>query len=381
MRNLGKYKYVAIVAIVFLGIAGIRSYGQPAAKVQGNKAVAVSVQKAAEKMVPLTLDAVGTAQPVNSVTVIPQVTGRITAVYYEPGQEVEAGQVLAQIDPAPFQQQLNQAEAQLEAARRNDTYNTDTAARYGELYQQGAVSRQEYEKQSSTAGVQDATVRQLEAAVENARISLNHAQITAPVSGRTGAIGANVGAMVTANQTQIVVINQMNPIYVQFTIPEASLSQVSAAQAAQPIQATVREAEKGNVLAVGKVTFIDNTIDRTSGTIGLKAEFSNDGLKLWPGQFLQVLLQLGEPKKRLVIPAAAVMDGQKGKYVFIVQDDHTVAIRPVEVSGVSGDLAVISKGVSIGDTVVTDGQLNLKDGSAVSVKPAVSASPSEGDGA
>ncbi len=340
-------------------------------KTQGNKTISVSVQAVKEQMVPVTLETVGTVQSFNSVTVIPQVSGRITQVYYRQGQDVQAGDILAQVDPAPFQQQVNQAEAQLAAAQQQGNYSQETASRYAALYADGAISKQDYEQRNSTAGAQQATVRQLEAALENARINLEHTKITAPISGRTGAISANVGAMVMANQTQMVVINQMEPIYVQFTVPEKELPKVSAVQAQAPIKVEVKGSEDKVKLGEGVISFIDNTIDRATGTIGLKAEFMNTNRLLWPGQFLQVILQLGDPQKGLVVPLSAVMNGQQGKYVFIVQGENKVKMQPVEVDRTVGDIVVISKGLSVGDTVVTDGQLNLKNGSTISIKEAV----------
>ena len=253
-----------------------------------------------------------------------------------------------------------------------------TANRYTDLYQQGAVAKQDNDQMATASQTQDATVSQDEAAVENARINLSHCYITSPIDGRTGAFLANLGALATANQTQMVVVNQLEPIFVQFTIPEKDLARVMAAKKKNSIPITANIADQGLSVTDGALTFIDNTVDISSGVIQMKAQFPNTTGQLWPGEFVRVILKLGEEPNAIVVPNAAVVEGQKGKYVFVVKDDMTVEARTVTEDRVIGDLAVISKGLANDETVVTDGQINLAPGSKIIIKESNTQTNSQG---
>jgi len=349
-----------ILAIIIAGCAQKQVTPKPA--------VSVTVGKVKTQSMPINLDSVGNVAAYNSVTILPQVTGPVASIHFQQGQDVKAGDLLITTNPAPFQQQLAQAEALLAHDKAQASFNRVTAQRYTDLYQQGAVAKQDNDQMATASQTQEATVNQDEAAVENARINLGHCYIHSPIDGRTGAFLANLGVLATANQTQMVVVNQLKPIFVQFTIPEKDLASVMAAQKKNSIPVTANLADQGVNVTNGELTFIDNTVDLSSGVIQMKAQFPNDDVQLWPGQFVRIILTLGIQPNAIVVPNAAVVEGQKGKYVFVVKDDMTVEARTVTEERVVGELAVISKGLAADETVVTDGQINLAPGAKVTIK-------------
>jgi membrane fusion protein, multidrug efflux system len=332
--------------------------------------IPVTVGKAEARNMPIQVEAVGNVEAFNSVVILPQVTGRVLSLHFQQGQDVRAGDLLVTIDPTPFEQKLAQAQAQLSHDSDQATFATSSAKRYDELFRRGAVSRQDFEQMNSSSSSQAATVQQSQAAVESARFDLNNCYIRSPIDGRTGAFLANLGALANMNVTQLVVINQIEPIFVKFTVPEKYLASITAAQKVAPLQVTASIADQGPDIADGVLSFIDNTIDASSGVVQMKAQFPNSTRQLWPGQFVRVTLKLGEQPNAVVVPSEAVMNGQKGTYVFVVKDDMTAEARPVVQDRAIGNVAVITKGLNPGETVVTDGQVNLRPGSIVSIKEA-----------
>ena len=376
--NFFRQKNGKICMVLVLFILIIINAGCAQKQTPSKPAISVTVGKAKAQSMPINLDSVGSVSAYNSVTILPQVTGQVANIHFKQGQDVKAGDLLITIDPASFQQQLAQSEALLEHDRAQASYNRVTSQRYIDLYQQGAVAKQDNDQMATASQTQDATVSQDEAAVENARINLSHCYITSPIDGRTGAFLANLGALATANQTQMVVVNQLEPIFVQFTIPEKDLATVMAAQKKNSIPVTANIADQGLSVTDGALTFIDNTVDISSGVIQMKAQFPNTTGQLWPGEFVRVILKLGEEPNAIVVPNAAVVEGQKGKYVFVVKDDMTVEARTVTEDRVIGDLAVISKGLANDETVVTDGQINLAPGSKIIIKESNTQTNSQG---
>lgn len=334
---------------------------------------------------PIQVEAVGNVEAFNSVVILPQVTGRVLSLHFQQGQDVRAGDLLITIDPTPFEQKLAQVQAQLSHDSEQAIFATASAKRYDELFRRGAVSRQDFEQMNTSSTAQAATVQQSQAAVEGARIDLNNCYIRSPIDGRTGAFLANVGALATMNATQLVVVNQIEPIFTKFTVPEQYLAAITAAQKDASLKVTASIADQGINVTDGLLTFIDNTVDTASGVVLMKAQFPNSTRQLWPGQFVRITLRLGEQPNATIVPSEAVMNGQKGTYVFVVKDDMTVEARQVIQDRVIGNIAVISSGLNPGDTVVTDGQVNLRPGSTVSVKqaaakPAAAGSNSQGGG-
>ncbi len=348
----------------------------------GGGAVPVTVAKVQLKNVPLLVRAIGNVEPIRSVTVRPQISGVLLRVLFDEGQEVKKGDLLFEIDPRPLQAALAQAQAMLARDKANLHDAQATARRYAALVKKEYVTQQQAENAEAQAQALQAAVAADEAAVQNARLSLAYAQIRAPVSGRTGSLLVHAGNVVKANDDKLVVIDQLQPIYVGFSVPEQVLPQVRARGASSRLQVEAAPALKdqnGNPeqkaggamkgeTQKGTLTFVDNSVDPQTGQIRLKATFDNKDESLWPGAFVDVTLTLGEQQGALVAPAEAVQRGQSGEYVFVVKGDHTVESRPVTVSRADQHEAVIEKGLQAGETVVTDGQLRLQQGTKVQIK-------------
>ena len=330
--------------------------------------IPVMAGKVERREMPVQVESVGNVLAYNSAVILPQVTGRVQQLHFQEGQEVKAGDLLVTIDPAPFIQKLAQAQALLTHDTDQATFAAASAKRYETLFKQGAVSRQDYEQSTSSARAQAATVQQAQAAVESARIDLNNCYIRSPIVGRTGAFLANLGALATVNATQLLVVNQIEPILVSFTVQEKELRNILAAQSKGPLKVTATLTDQNLRVENGELTFVDNTVNTSAGVIQLKARFSNQGKELWPGQFVRVNLLLETQANALVVPVEAVNMGPKGQYVFVVKEDMTVEARPVKQSRVVGKTAVIEGSLNAGEIVVTDGQVNLRQGSKVSIK-------------
>jgi multidrug efflux system membrane fusion protein len=360
-----------VAAVLALGLLlaacsrGEEPQGQP-------PAVPVRVATAVQKSVPIQDSAVGTVQPSRTVTVRSRVEGTLLGIHFTEGDDVREGQRLFTLDRAPLETALRQAEAnaarsrtQLENARRD-------AARYADLARQGFVAQQEYDRLRTEAQALEATARADQAVVENARIQLGWATITAPMAGRTGALLVHEGDLVKASDTNLVVINQLRPIEVAFALPESALGEVRASTSRGALTVSAATAQ-GQHLADGTLTFVDNRVDPETGTIQLKALFENADGALWPGQYVQAVLTLGVQADAVVVPTTAVQTGQQGPYVFVVKPDRTVESRPVVVARAVGSETAIAKGVAVGETVVTEGQLRLVPGARVEVPAAAAA--------
>jgi membrane fusion protein, multidrug efflux system len=331
--------------------------------------VPVTTASTVQKAVAVTVTAVGAAESISTVQVRSQVTGRLADVHFSEGQEVEAGQPLFTIDPQPFQVALDQATAILQRDTAQASNAQAQAERYKTLFDKGLVPREQYETQLATANALKATTAADEAAIAAARLNLQYSRIIAPVSGRTGALFAHQGDLVQANgSTPLVVINQLAPIYVTFSVPGKFLEEIRRAQRVAPLRVTARVTGSDNDEGgpdSGRLTFIDNAVDPQTGTIKLKGTFANAGHSLWPGEFLDVALVLRNEPNAIVVPSVAVQASQQGPYVFVVDGEQKVQMRPVTVSRVEGDESVIGSGLHAGEVVVTDGQLRLVPGARV----------------
>jgi multidrug efflux system membrane fusion protein len=365
--------------------------------------VPVTVADVMRRDVPVQIRAIGNVQPLATVAVLSMISGEVLKVHFAEGQEVPAGALLFTIDPRQLQAVLLQAQgtlaqhqAQVKQAEANLVKDQAQLAnakveeqRYKKLVDGGLIAREQYDQIRTTeltlaatieadrAAIETARalVRADEAAVENARVQLSYTEIRAPISGRTGNLLLHQGNVVKANDTgnPMVVINQIHPIYVAFSVPEAQLDQIKRYRAAGelPVEALVAGVPDGVVR--GKLTFVNNTVDPSTGTIQLKATFPNKENALWPGQFVNVALTLTRQAGALVVPSQAVQSGQKGSYVFVVKADETVEARPVVPGTVDGRDVVITSGLQDGERVVTDGQLRLVPGARVDIKPAEAA--------
>jgi multidrug efflux system membrane fusion protein len=317
---------------------------------------------------------VGTVTAAASVAVKSRLDGQIVEVGFSEGQEVKAGQLLFQIDQRAIQAQLHQAEA---AQARDQALLATTRAdvtRYTDLIDKNLVSHQELEKVQASLAQLEATLHGDEAQVENYRVQLSYTTIRSPIQGRAGAILLTRGNMVKANDaTPLVVINQLKPIDVSFSIAERELPAIRRALSAGHVAVQAVVADDTAHPVEGQLHFIDNTADPATATVQLKGRFANEDLVLWPGQFVSVSLLLGSEGEVVVVPAEAVQQSQKGGYVYTVKADDSVELRPVVVERVSEGLAVIASGLQGGERVVTDGQLRLKPGSKVSLRQPVQA--------
>jgi multidrug efflux system membrane fusion protein len=338
------------------------------------------VAVAAEKQnVPLQIKAIGNVEAFNTVSIKAQVSGEISQVFFREGQDVKKGALLFRIDPRPFEAALRQAESALVRDRAQAANAQEDAKRYAGLSGKGYVSVQEYDKARTNASALDAVVQADEAAVENARLQLEYTAIMSPIDGRTGAITVQKGNVVKANDVPLVTINQVRPVNVTYSLPEQYLAEVKKHMALKDLKVEAIIPGSEAAPARGDLTFIDNAVDRTTGTIRLKGTFANADLRLWPGQFVDVILTLAIEPDRVLVPTEAVQTGQQGQYVYVIKDDLTAELRVVTPGRVHERWTIIEKGVSAGEKVVTDGQLRLVPGAKVEIKPSAADSQREGN--
>ncbi|PKN32699.1 MAG: efflux RND transporter periplasmic adaptor subunit [Deltaproteobacteria bacterium HGW-Deltaproteobacteria-19] len=363
MKKKDLFRIVLLLVIVF-SAAGC---GRQEAK-HAPPAVPVTAGEAVRKDMPVQIQAVGVVEAYRSVTVVPQATGQVAAVHFREGQEVRKGDLLFSLDPAPFQEELRQAEARLAKEEAQLENNRAEARRYAFLLEKGAVSRSDYERYQTTATTQSQTVRDNRAAAGKARLNLQYCSIRAPIAGKTGTYGVNPGAVVSANTGTLTTVNQIRPVYVRFSIPESQLADVRRRMRQSPLKVTATLPGKEKDAREGVLVFVDNTVDPDSGMIRLKAEFANQDGFLWPGQFANAALELTIQKNALVVPSPAVQKSQEGHYVFVIRQDKTVVQRPVTVDRAVGPETVLAKGVEPGEKVVTDGHLKLREGFPVETK-------------
>jgi multidrug efflux system membrane fusion protein len=367
-------KKIGVIALGLIALAGVlgawhfMSATPPAqAAVPGSSAaIPVTAGRAEAKDVPVFLTGLGTVQAFNSVTIKSRVDGPITKVSFAEGEEVKAGDPLFQIDPRSFQAALEQAQgnkakdaAQLAGAQRD-------LERYAKLMPQGFQTGQSYDDQKALVGQLQGTVAADQAQIDTAQLSRDYADIRSPIDGRTGARLVDVGNLVQASQgAALVTIAQLKPIFVSFTVPQASLDDIRRSAAGGKLPVVVEGQDAATPLATGQLTLVDNQIDGTTGTIHLKATFDNADERLWPGQFVNVRLITAQRKNAVTVPAQTVMQGPSGAYAYVIKPDDTVERRDVTVASTEDGSAVIAKGIAAGETIVVDGQYRLTDGAKV----------------
>jgi membrane fusion protein, multidrug efflux system len=328
-------------------------------------AVPVVVAQARRQAIPVELTAIGTGQAYKTVSVESQIAGIVKDVQYRPGQFVQRGDRLVTLDDRPFLASLAQAQANLARDTAQSQLDEAQVGRYKQLYDQGIVPREQYDQYLATASSAKATVAADEAAIQTAKIQLSYCSIYAPISGVTGAQLVYPGAAVKANDVPVlVVINQVSPIYVSFSVPQQYLGPIKGfmAHSRLPVQAIPRGDSRTES---GSLTFVNNTVDPTTGTIQLMGTFANGDHRLWPGQFADVTLRLAEQQNALVVPSQTVQTGQDGDYVFVVQPDKTVKTENVKIGRTVNGLTEVLSGLTDGQTVVTDGQIRLVTGTKV----------------
>jgi len=335
----------------------------------GEGPVPVLVATAARADVPVYLDAVGTIKALNTVTVRPQVDGKLLSVNFKEGDDIKKGDLLAKIDPVIYQAQLNQAiakKAQDEAQLANSKIDLD---RYERLAATAAINKQQADTQRALVAQNTALVQADQAAIDNAQAMLGYTTITAPIDGRTGIRMVDEGNYVRSADTNssIVVITQLQPISVLFNLPQQDLFQVNTAFGKGPLKVEAQRSDNDDVIDRGALRVVDNQVDQTTGTVKLKAEFPNANLQLWPGQFVNIRLLVDTLKQVVVIPTGAVQRGPNGTFVYVVKDDDTVSVRPITVQKQDETQTVISKGLEAPERVVTTGFVRLTDGTRVAI--------------
>jgi multidrug efflux system membrane fusion protein len=368
MKSLKRMaRCAAACGIALVAAAGGCGKKQPPPRVEG---VPVSVGTVARQDVPLEVKANGHVDPYSTVAIKARVGGQVTRVGFREGQNVHQGDVLFQIDSRPYASALAQAQAQLERDRAIAKKAEQDVQRYAELVAKDYVTKEQYDAVGSNVAAALATVKADEAAVENARLNLSYCTVAAPLSARTGAVLVYPGNMVKGNDDNpLVVLNQIQPVYVSFSVPESSLALIR--QHGRPGQTLKVNAMASGGTAntqTGDLTFWNNTVDPTTGTILLKATFPNQNEVLWPGEYVDVTLTLATEPNAIVVPTQAVQTGQSGQYVYVVKNDLTVESRPVSMNRTQGPLSIVAKGLQPGERVVTDGQLRLAPGAKVEIK-------------
>lgn len=387
-RRLWTFVALGIVAIAIVLWVVLH---KPTQKKPPPHPIPVTAVKAQAEDFQLAITALGAAQAWTSDTIFAQVSGKLIRVNFAEGSDVKAGQVLAEVDPRPYQAVLTQAEGTLKRDEAALAGAKRDLERYQHLQAEGGASRQQLEDEMATVGQDEGTVQLDRGQVAAARLNVEFCRIVSPVSGRAGvrlvdpgnlvsasgsvssvaatASAASSASTTSANGSGIVVINQIEPIAVTFTVPQGQFQRLVTASDGfrRPLPVRALSQETGEQLDTGTLSIADNRVDQATGTVELKARFENPGRKLWPGQFVNVSLGVQQLSQAIVLPLSAVNRGPKGQYAFVVAAGNKVSMRPIAVLAVQGQSAVIKSGINPGDLVVTDGQMVLQDGSLVRV--------------
>lgn len=356
---------LVLCAGLLLAAAGC---AKKAEKPKGRPPALVSIAAALQQDVPLQLKAIGTMEASESVAIKTQISGELTKVAFQEGQDVQRGALLFQLDPRSYQAALRKAEAALARDRSILANARKDYERYSQLVKDGIVTQEQAEGYRTRAESAAADVAADLAAVDSAREQLAYCTIYSPISGRLGVRAVDRGNVVKANETVLVTINKLTPINAVFTIPEKDLPAVKHHMSAGKVAVQVEVPGGGGIREAGVITFLDNSVDQTTGTIKLKAVLDNARKQLWPGQFVNLSITLSVRKNAVVVPSQAVQTGQKGQFVFVVKPDATAEIRPVVAGSGSSGLTVIENGIRPGEQVVIDGQMRVVPGGKVEIK-------------
>lgn len=399
-------RILCLLPIIALALAGCSSQGVNAGspggggkggkKGQGGGDVPVTVATVTERTVPVEINVIGNVEAYSTISVKAQVGGELTKVHFKEGDFVKKGDPLFTIDPRSYQAALDsanaavaksqaslgQAKANLAKDNANLRYQQATASRYAELFKGGIISKDQAEQLSATAdattqsvaadeaSIQSATadLASARAAVQSAQVLLSYTNIPSPIDGRTGNLSVKLGNVVVPNTVELITITEIEPIYVTFAVPEAQLGDIKRYMAQHKLEVRAKTQDESAVEEAGSLTFVDNAVDATTGTIKLKGTFENHDRKLWPGQFVRVSLRLSMRANAIVVPNQAIQTGQNGTFVYVVRPNRTVEVRPVTASLRVDQDMVIDSGLEAGETVVTEGQLRLAPDSRVAVR-------------
>lgn len=326
----------------------------------------VRVAEVRQQAAPRTLHAVGNARASASVAIVPRVSGEIVAINFVEGQDVKEGQALLQIDPRPYEAILKEKKGALARSEAQFAKALEDRRRYAKLVNNGYVSREAFEQTSTDAESLRATVLSDKAAVENAQLDLSYCSVTAPISGRIGALQIHKGNMIKSGSTEAIVnIDALEPCYVNFSIPEANLPLVQAQLATGPVSLVATA--QGGQPQKGLLTLIDNNVDSKTGTIPLRGTFQNSDRQLWPGQYVEVSIPLGNFENALILPSKAVQTGRDESYIYVVNDDNKAEYRKIKVLFVNNGESVVEGDVKAGEKVVVEGQVRLAPGIPVRI--------------
>ena len=365
-----------ILGLLFLAIFSSGCSNEKSSK-PVSPPIPITVGTVSQKTVPVELRVVGNVQASSTVTIKSKVGGELTRVHFTEGHDVRKGDLLFTIDPRPYEAALKQAEANLQKDLAQTKHAQEDARRYEFLIQKGVVARQQYDKFRTEAEALEAAVLADRAAVENAKIQLGYCSIHSPIDGRTGSLMVKQGNIIKADDVNLIVIHQIVPIDVAFSVPEQNLQEIKKYMALGKLQVDALVPSNNERPEQGTVTFVDNAVDTSTGTIRLKGTFANRERKLWPGQFVNVVLTLTREPNAIVVPSQAIQTGQQGQYVYVVKQDLTVESRPVVVGRFVSNETVVQKGLLAGEKVVTDGQLRLYPGARVEIKTSDSANAAQ----
>jgi membrane fusion protein, multidrug efflux system len=336
--------------------------------------IPVEAAAAEVRNMPIEMHAIGAVEPIASVQLKSKIQGEILRVHFADGAEVQQGDPLFDIDARPFEVALKRAQANLAMARSTAENASEQAERYTTLINRGVASKEQFSQYLSTAESQKSVLDARQADVDEAQLSLGWSQVRAPISGRAGSALLKPGNIVNANTDVLTVINQLEPIYVAFSLHEGALNEVRKWMATTKPIVSARDPDIGRLLGTGELTFIDNKVDRVSGMIAFKATFPNEEDNLWPGQFVDVTVKLADEPDALTVPTTAIMEGQQGSQVFVISG-NTAEMRKVKIGRIVGDMTIVTEGLSPGEIVVTSGQLRISPGAKVTIveseKPAV----------
>jgi len=336
---------------------------------RGDATVPVTVATVVQKSMPIEIRVIGSVEAYSVVSVHAQITGQLTGVNFKEGDDVKKDQLLFALDRRPLAAALMAAQANLQRDIAQAANAKVVAQRYTDLAKSGIATTEQLETSRTSAAALDATVEADKAAVENAKVQLQYATIASPIDGRTGALMVHEGNLVrAADLAPLVVINQVAPIYVSFAIPESRLAELKRFLSLGTLQVEAKPPNDEGPSSHGHITFVDNSVDQTTGTIRIKATFTNEDHRLWPGSFVNVIVALTKDPTAVVVPTAAVQVGQQGQYAYVVKADKSVEYRPVVVERTAGLETVIKSGLKPAETIVTDGQLRIVAGSHVSIK-------------
>jgi membrane fusion protein, multidrug efflux system len=352
---------------------GSEKKGDPAAG-RRDRPVPVSVSPVLQQTIPLEVSGIGNVEAYASVPVKSRIGGELKNIYFREGQEVRTGDLIFTIDPQPYEAALKQAQANLARTGALAKKAEEDLKRYQDLIQKDYISREQFDQAQANAEAQTASLKADQAAVENARLNLSYCSIQAPLSGVAGSLLFHQGAQIKANDDKaMVILNRVQPIYVSFSVPESFLPDIKKYAARGPLKVRVSVDNGTTFSEEGRLTFIDNAVDLTTGTIRLKGTFENKNKALWPGQFLRVALTLSSQPDAIVIPSQAIQTGIQGQYVFVATPEQKAEARPVTVGRNLDGRTVIAKGLKPGEQVVTDGQFQLAPGSKLQIKQAIKA--------